>query len=247
MQAPESGNWVAGSTAEKLADRNRDPDHAVDLVRRALRRHRCAQAYCSRSRRLSLDPRGRRLAGHARHGRRRPRHGLACRAHRRQAHGDVRCRHDVRRPVPLVGRGGLAALRGARTSCRVSRQWRHQRTALCLHHPLVRASPRHRARPDRERAIRGRRRLAVAVRARDRRLRLAADHGGLRGAGGCADRAARRPGPASRRRRPRTSGPQPGRADSPTECWTCRPIPFSHCSRSRRSCAACRWPCRRRT
>ena len=96
---------------------------------------------------------------------------------------------------PLVGWRGVAALPGPRTSRRVPRQRRHQRTALCLHHPLVRASPRHRARPDRERAIRGRRRLAVAVRARDRSLRLAADDGGLRRAGGCADRAARRPGP----------------------------------------------------
>ena len=160
-----------------------------------LHRDRCAEADRGRSRRLPLDPRGGGFAGHDRHRRRRPRHGVARRSHRRQADGDRRCPHDMRRSRPRIGRSGLAALRWARASRRVARQRRHQRPALRLYHPLVRASPRHRAGPDRQRPVRGRRHVAIPVRARDRRLRLAADHDGLRRAGGAPDRADRRPGP----------------------------------------------------
>ena len=195
--------------------------HHVDRLWRAVRRGGRAEADRRRTGQRAVGPGAGLLAGLARLGIRRHRHGTHRRPDRREVDRGVRRADDRRRPRGVHRRQHLAALGRPRAVHRPARQRRHQRAVLRLCQPLVRPPPRHRAGADLQRPVCRRRHLAAGVRARHRAVRLAPDHAGVRRRRGARGGAARAADPA--RRRPRRRSPPWPAAQRAAACSVCRP------------------------
>ena len=113
--------------------------------------------------------------------RRRPADGPARQQLRHPLDRHLRLGDDRDRPVHVVVRRAVAALRRPRPVHGPARQRRTERAAVRLCQPLVRPPPRLGAGADFERRLSRRLRLADHLRALDRVFRLALDHDRLRG------------------------------------------------------------------
>ena len=205
----------------------RAPRHDDGVWRRLDHRGR-AQGYRRRGRRRALDTGAREFAGLARLRHRRHPDGPHRRPRRHALDRDLWRADDRPWPRDLDARSALAAVDRAWAVHRPDRARRHQCAPVHLCQPLVRPQARLGAGADFERQLSRRRGVAAGVRARHRRLWLAADHALVCARRDRRHRAAGRDLFSAPARRDSSPRPRPAPASATRACSACR---ATSCSR----------------